>query len=157
MKQIFNDNDFRFFYKIDDDYIDDDYDATIKLSNNDNKINDDYITYDIEKFIVLHNILITTQIDFDDDDIVDYAIYAIELLQTYHRHDFIKNQLCFILSNNNDIAQLQIAKQQFDKYFNQQFVDDVDDDVMSNIDNTIESLIETNQIAINEFLKFVKS
>jgi hypothetical protein len=102
--------------------------------------------------------------DFDFNmSIIDYLIDALYDFNTFIIENQITdgmivenelktfdNDLIFILSNKHDIAQLKIARQIFNDYFNQKNVDDVDE-TMSNIDAIIESLIETNEIAIIEF------
>ena len=62
-----------------------DFDDMIKLCNeHDLYYHNTYIVYNINQLIVLRQTLQTTTINFDDDDIVNIAIYAIELLLKYH-------------------------------------------------------------------------
>ncbi len=89
----------------------------------------------------LHEYIATINVDDNNDDDDDIVLLKLKLT----------NELNFILSNTNDITKLKIARQQHNEYFEQLNVDDVEN-IMSQIDTTIQSLIETNEIAIVEFM-----
>jgi len=67
----------------------------------------------------------------------------------------ITNDLLFIFSNDRDLQKLQFARDNMHEYFEQKNVDD-DCEMIMNIDTIIESLNETNEIAIVEFIDMIE-